>query len=71
MDAESVTVNVFGTAEALEALTAGDIKGYIDGSALAAGESQNVAVQFENKEGVTIQNTSVAITITSASADSE
>ena len=63
MDAESVTVNVFGTAEALQALTAGNIKGHIDGSTLTVGESQNVAVLFENIEGVTIQNTSVTVTI--------
>lgn len=64
MDAETVKVNVFGTAEALAALNAGVIKGTIDCSAITIGEAQNAVIQFENLEGVTIQNTSVTVTAT-------
>ena len=73
LDATSVTVNVFGTSEALSALNASSIKGTIDCTNLAVGESQTVVVQFENIEGVTIQNTSVTVTViedTSAATDS-
>ena len=72
LDATSVTVNVFGTSEALSALNASSIKGTIDCTNLAVGESQTVVVQFENIEGVTIQNTSVTVTViedTSAATD--
>ncbi|MCR5415199.1 MAG: hypothetical protein K6E79_00200 [Pseudobutyrivibrio sp.] len=64
LDATDVTVNIFGTEEELAAITADDIKGYIDCSGLAVGEKQNVAAQFTNVNGVTVQNTSVTITIT-------
>lgn len=63
LDSASLKVNVFGTEEAISALDATKIKGTIDCSGLAVGESQNVVVQFENIEGVTIQNTSVAVTV--------
>lgn len=63
LDATSVTVNVFGTSEALSTLNASSIKGTIDCTNLTVGESQTVVVQFENIEGVTIQNTSVTVTV--------
>ena len=75
LDATSVTVNVFGTSEALSALNASSIKGTIDCTNLTVGESQTVVVQFENIEGVTIQNTSVTVTViedtSAATEDSE
>ena len=63
LDIDSVTVNVFGKSEALEALDASHIKGYIDCSSFTAGEGQNAVLQFEKMEGITIQNTSVTITV--------
>ncbi|SET26861.1 MULTISPECIES: CdaR family protein [unclassified Pseudobutyrivibrio] len=75
LDASSVTVNVFGTSDALSALNASSIKGTIDCTNLTVGESQTVVVQFENIEGVTIQNTSVTVTViedtSAATEDSE
>ncbi len=75
LDATSVTVNVFGTADTLASLDASNIKGTIDCTNLAVGESQTVVVQFENIEGVTIQNTSVTVTViedtSAATEDSE
>ena len=63
LDADEVSVNVFGTETSLSTLDAREIQGYIDCSALVAGENQNVVLQFENPEGVTIQNTSVTVTV--------
>ncbi|SDB38259.1 YbbR domain-containing protein [Pseudobutyrivibrio sp. YE44] len=63
LDAETVTVNVFGTDEALAALKAGEVKGYIDCSHLTVGEGQNAVLVFENTDDVTIQNTSVSVTV--------
>ena len=63
LDATSVTVNVFGASDTLSSLDASTIKGTIDCTNLAVGESQTVVVQFENIEGVTIQNTSVTVTV--------
>ncbi len=63
LDATSVTVNVFGTSDTLSSLDASTIKGTIDCTNLTVGESQTVVVQFENIEGVTIQNTSVTVTV--------
>ncbi|MBE5913004.1 MAG: hypothetical protein E7274_02955 [Pseudobutyrivibrio ruminis] len=75
LDVSSVTVNVFGTSDALSALDASSIKGTIDCTNLTVGESQTVVVQFENIEGVTIQNTSVTVTViedtSAATEDSE
>lgn len=75
LDVSSVTVNVFGTSDALSALNASSIKGTIDCTNLTVGESQTVVVQFENIEGVTIQNTSVTVTViedtSAATEDSE
>ncbi len=64
LDTDSVTVNVFGTPEALAALKTGEVKGYIDCSHLSVGEGQNAVLVFENLDDVTIQNTSVSVTIT-------
>ena len=36
----------------------------MDCSGIAVGESQNAVLQFENIEGVTIQNTSVTVNVT-------
>ena len=63
LDATSVTVNVFGASDTLSSLDASTIKGTIDCTNLTVGESQTVVVQFENIEGVTIQNTSVTVTV--------
>jgi YbbR domain-containing protein len=75
LDVSSVTVNVFGTSDTLSSLDASNIKGTIDCTNLAVGESQTVVVQFENIEGVTIQNTSVTVTViedtSAATEDSE
>ena len=38
-------------------------KSYVDCSGLAAGEGQNVVLQFENPEGITVQNTSVTVDV--------
>ena len=64
IDIDTITTNIFGTADSLATITASDVVGYIDCSGLTSGESQNVSVQFTNTDGVTIQNTSVTITIT-------
>lgn len=67
---DKISVDVFGTASAIAALNAGDIKGYIDCSGLSEGDNQNVVVQFENPEGITVQNTSVSVDVAKdASAD--
>jgi len=75
LDVTSVQVNVFGTTDMLAALDATAIKGIIDCTNLTVGESQTVVVQFENIEGVTIQNTSVTVTViedtSAATEDSE
>ena len=75
LDVTSVTVNVFGASDALAALDTSAIQGTIDCTNLAVGESQTVVVQFENLEGVTIQNTSVTVTViedtSAATEDSE
>ena len=63
LDVEEVNVDVFGTEADLAKLNAGDIKGYIDCSSLGVGESQNAVLQFENLDGITIQNTSVTVTV--------
>ncbi len=63
LDVSEVTVNIFGTEEDLAALKANEIKGYIDCSALTAGENQHAVLQFDNTDEVTIQNTSVTITV--------
>ena len=63
LDSTDFKVNIFGTAEDLASLDASTIKGNIDCSGLSVGEGQNVVVQFENIEGITIQNTSVTVTV--------
>lgn len=60
---EKITVNVYGTQSAIDALNASDIKGYIDCSGLSAGDGQNVVLQFENPDGITVQNTSVTVDV--------
>ena len=60
---DKITVNVYGTQSAIDALNASDIKGYIDCSGLSAGDGQNVVLQFENPEGITVQNTSVTVNV--------
>lgn len=68
---DKVTVNVFGSASAISALTAGDIKGYIDCSSLTEGENQNVVLQFDNPDGITVQNTSVTVDVVKSSSDDD
>ena len=63
LDQSSVDVHVFGTESALSELKTDDIKGYVDCSNLGAGENQNALLQFENVNGVTVQNTSVTVTV--------
>ena len=63
MTTEKITVNVYGTQSAIDTLNASEIKGYVDCSGLAAGEGQNVVLQFENPEGITVQNTSVTVDV--------
>ncbi len=63
LDGSSVTVNVFGSEEAVKAIEASQIKGTIDCSSLSIGEKQNAVVQFEKTNGVTVQNTSVTVTV--------
>lgn len=63
LDVEEVMVNVFGTESALASLDAGSVQGYIDCSALGAGANQNAVLQFDNPEGITIQNTSVTVSV--------
>lgn len=63
LDVAQVTVDVFGTADDLAALNEKDIKGYIDCSALGVGGNQHAVLQFENMDGVTIQNTSVTVSV--------
>ncbi len=60
---EKITVNVYGTQSAIDALNASNIKGYIDCSGLSAGDGQNVVLQFENPDGITVQNTSVTVNV--------
>lgn len=60
---DKITVNVYGTQSAIDALNASDIKGYIDCSGLSAGDGQNVVLQFENPDGITVQNTSVTVNV--------
>lgn len=66
---DKVTVNVFGAQTAIDSLNASDIKGYVDCSGLTAGAGQNVVVQFENPEGITIQNTSVTVDVAEDKTD--
>ena len=63
LDVESVNVNVFGEESLLNDLKASEIKGYIDCSGFTVGESQNAVLQFDNLDGITIQNTSVTVTV--------
>ncbi len=63
VDVDEVTVNVFGTEAALASLKTEDVKGYIDCSSLGVGENQNAVLQFDNLDGVTIQNTSISVTV--------
>ncbi|QFJ53997.1 YbbR-like domain-containing protein [Pseudobutyrivibrio xylanivorans] len=63
LDSKTVTVNVFGSEQALASLKADSVKGYIDCTALGEGEGQNAVLQFENVDGVTIQNTSVTVSV--------
>ena len=67
LDVKSVTVDVFGTEENLAGLKAENVKGYIDCSGLSVGEGQNAVLQFDNLDGITIQNTSVTVTVIEAS----
>ena len=64
LNSSDVKVNVFGSEAELDALKTKDVKGYVDCSGIAVGESQNAVLQFENIEGVTIQNTSVTVNVT-------
>lgn len=63
LNSSDIKVNVFGTEKALSEISAKNLKGYVDCSGLAAGEAQNAVLQFENIEGVTIQNTSVTVNV--------
>ena len=63
LDAESVTVSVFGDESALASIKGDNIKGYIDCTNLGVGDSQNAVLQFDNPDGLTIQNTSVAVSV--------
>ncbi len=63
LDTESVTVNVFGKESELKDLDASQIKGYVDCTNLSEGENQSAVLQFETIEGLTIQNTSVTVTV--------
>ena len=71
LDAESVTVDIFGKEEDLAALKADEVKGYIDCSGLSVGEGQNAVLQFDNLDGITIQNTSVTVTVIEAKETKE
>ncbi|MDC7278883.1 MULTISPECIES: CdaR family protein [Pseudobutyrivibrio] len=66
LDVEKITTDVFGSEEALAGLKADNVKGYIDCSNLSVGEGQNAALQFDNLEGITVQNTSVTVTVIEA-----
>ena len=68
---QNITVNVFGTEEALSTLDTSDIKGYIDCSSLSVGEGQSAVVQFDNIEGITIQNTSVTVDVVADESSSD
>ena len=70
LDVSSFTVNIFGSSDTLAALDATSIKGTIDCTNLTVGEAQTAVVQFENIEGVTIQNTSVTVTVIEDTSDS-
>ena len=63
LDANAVTVDVFGAEDDLAKLNVENIKGYIDCSSLGLGEGQNAVLQFDNLDGITIQNTSVTVTV--------
>ncbi|WP_051195025.1 YbbR-like domain-containing protein [Pseudobutyrivibrio ruminis] len=63
LNSSDVKVNVFGTETALSGISAKNLKGFVDCSGLTAGEAQNAVLQFENIEGVTIQNTSVTVNV--------
>lgn len=63
LNSSDIKVNVFGTEKALSEISAKNLKGYVDCSGLAAGDAQNAVLQFENIEGVTIQNTSVTVNV--------
>ncbi len=63
IDSESIDVNVFGTHEALAGLDVNKIEGIIDCTGLAVGEAQNAVVQFENLDGITVQNKTITVTV--------
>ena len=66
LDVKSIIADVFGKEEDLAGLKADNVKGYIDCSGLSPGEGQNAVLQFENFDGITIQNTSVTVTVIEA-----
>jgi YbbR domain-containing protein len=63
LTSDKIEVNIFGTEDAIAALNASDITGYIDCSGLSEGENQNVVLQCENLDGITVQNTSVTVDV--------
>ncbi len=67
---DSLTVTVFGTADAIEALDTSQVTGVIDCSGLTEGE-QSAIVHFTNTDDVTIQNCTVTITISAKEATVE
>ncbi|SFH74236.1 YbbR domain-containing protein [Pseudobutyrivibrio sp. OR37] len=71
LNSNDIKVNVFGTESVLSDLNAKNVKGYVDCSGLTVGESQNAVLQFENIEGVTIQNTSVTVNVAENDSSAE
>ncbi len=63
IDPKTIDVNVFGTQESLTTLNANEIMGIIDCTGLAEGEAQNAVVQFENLDGITVQNKTITVTV--------
>ena len=59
----NIKVNVFGSEDSLKKLDVSQIKGTIDCSTLTIGDKHNVVVQFDNPDGITIQNTSVSVAV--------
>ncbi|MCR5195007.1 MAG: hypothetical protein K6D38_01700 [Pseudobutyrivibrio sp.] len=59
----NIKINVFGSEDSLKKLDVSQIKGTIDCSTLTIGDKHNVVVQFDNPDGITIQNTSVSVAV--------
>ena len=65
LDSDTITTNIFGDASIVGQYDGSTLSGFIDCTGLTVGEKQNVVLQFESVENLTIQNVTVTITIVS------